>query len=199
MESWQLGISVTYTALPLPNNTEEVWRLPHLCVFTLRHMERQSESTHIQLHTHTHTLILYTNTLPCQQEWYKDPLLVSQGHHPKLLLALLFYLLVSLPLSLSVYPPDIYPSVTFNFSLSTHTARLLTPTCGRIISALTQPKRWSLGWKSWRMLPSSTLNQSEGRCSPRWYTHRSYIWTRLPSVMRFGNISLKEALPLEEH
>lgn len=43
------------------------------------------------------------------------------------------------------------------------TTRRRIQTCGRTISALTQPKIWSPGWRLWRMQHWSTLSQSEGK------------------------------------
>lgn len=38
------------------------------------------------------------------------------------------------------------------------------PTCGRTIFALTQPRRWSRGWKSWQTLHLCRQSQSKGLC-----------------------------------
>lgn len=104
-----LSVISIYAALPMPRYTEEPPRLTCLCNQTETHMERQAERTHTQ------TIILYTNTHLCQQEWCKDSLLVSQGHHLMPFLTLLFYLL-SLPLCLSMSPRPIYLSLTVNIS-----------------------------------------------------------------------------------
>lgn len=38
------------------------------------------------------------------------------------------------------------------------------PTCGRTIFALTQPRRWSHGWKSWQTLHLCRQSLSKGLC-----------------------------------
>ncbi len=74
------------------------------CLFSNRITNGEAGRAHTHTHTHTHTHkhtqihtnILYINTLLCQQEWCKDSLLVSQGHHPTPFLTLPFYLSPSL-------------------------------------------------------------------------------------------------------
>lgn len=84
--------------------------------------------------------------------------MLSDGHYQHLFV---YYLLF---LSVHLFPP-VYLFISLPIYHLLSLSRPLTPTCGHIISALTQPKRWSPGWKSWQTLPLFTLNQSEG-----WYS-----------------------------
>lgn len=132
----------------------------HTYVFSHLSWNTQAGSTHTDLPTCTQSRC--THTLPTGT-MQRLPAGISRSPSD----AVSHTAALSLPLSPSLVCLCLFLTVNISHppTLPPYPARPLTPTCGHIISALTQPKRWSPGWKSWRTQPSSTVNRSEGQYS----------------------------------
>ncbi len=92
------------------------------------------------------------------------------------------------------------PSTLFSLRLLCwfFTTRRRIQTCGHTISALTQPKKWSPGWRLWRMQHWSTLSQSEGQktCfSSLWTNQKENIQIPCTTSMTFTVVHFSVCFP----